>query len=101
MDYPGNGGLRYEVYCSGQVAKAIREAHQRASQEGRGPAMRKALRQAIQLRQNPKNFGEALYHLPILRMQIHTALLRPIAIDFAICTDRPLVFIKGVTLLSK
>ena len=102
MDYPGNGGPRYEVYCSGQVAKTIRDVHQQASQEGRGQAMLDAFRQGIQrLRKNPKNFGEALYRLPVLRMQICTAIVRPIAIDFALCTDRPLVFIKGVTLLSQ
>jgi hypothetical protein len=64
--------------------------------------MVEAFRQAIQrLRQKPRNFGEPLYRLPVLRMEVRTALLRPIAIDFAVCTDRPLVFIKGVILLGQ
>ncbi len=101
MDYPGNGGLRYEVYCSGAVAKAVREVHERASQESRGQAMVDAFRQAVQkLRHDPNDFGEPTYRLPALRMQVRTAVIRPIAVDFAVCTDRPLVFIKGVTLLS-
>jgi hypothetical protein len=102
MDDSGNGDPNYEVYCSGRIAKAIREVHQQALDEGRGAAMLEAFRQAVlRLRQNPKNFGEPLYHLPALRMQVRTALIRPIALDFAVCTDRPLVFIKGVILLDQ
>ncbi len=102
MEYPGNGGPRHEVYCSGLVAKSIQEVHQQATREGRGQAMLDAFRQAVQrLSQNPNNFGEPLYRLPVLRMQVCTAVVRPIAIDFAVCTDRPLVFIKGVILLSE
>jgi hypothetical protein len=53
------------------------------------------------LQKSPHKFGEALYNLPILRMRICTAVVRLIAIDFAVCTDRALVFIKGVRLLSQ
>jgi hypothetical protein len=34
-------------------------------------------------------------------MNVATAIVRPLAIDFAVCTDRPLVFIKRVKLLAK
>jgi hypothetical protein len=44
--------------------------------------------------------GEPLYRLTGLRMQVHTCLVRPLEIDYAVCEDRPLVFIKGVTLLG-
>jgi hypothetical protein len=102
MEYPGNGGLRHEVYCSGAVAQAIREMYRRASREGRGQAMLDAFRQAIRrLQRDPKNFGEPLYGLPVLRIQVCTAVIRPIAIDFGLCLDRPMVFIKGITLLSQ
>jgi hypothetical protein len=33
-------------------------------------------------------------------MQVGTAVIRPLVVDFAVCEDRPLVFIKGVTLLA-
>jgi hypothetical protein len=102
MDFPGNGGPLYQVYCSGAVAESIREVHQQATREGRGQAMVDAFRRAVErLRQEPKKFGEGLYRLPALRMQVRTALIRPLALDFAVCLDRPLVFIKGVTLLSE
>ena len=49
---------------------------------------------------DPFHTGEPLYRLPGLRMQIRTCIVRPLAIDFAVCEDRPLVFIKSVHLLS-
>jgi len=101
MEYQGNGA-HFEVYCAGVVAAAIKEVHRRAVKEGRGEEMVAAFQQAIErLRTAPHEFGEILYRLPVLRMKVGTALIRPIAIDFAVCTDRPIVFIKGVSLLSK
>lgn len=101
MDYPG-GDPRFEVYCSGAIAKSIEEVHQQALDEGRGQAMVDAFTLAVQrLQQDPNNFGEALFRLPALRMIVRTAVVLPIAIDFAVCVDRPMVFIKGVQLLSK
>jgi hypothetical protein len=32
-------------------------------------------------------------------MEIRTAVVGPLAVDFAVCEDQPLVFIKGVKLL--
>ena len=102
MNRPGNGAPEYEVYCSRAMAKAIKQLHRKATSERRGPSMLAAFRQAVEsLQQNPINLGEPLYRLPALRLQVRTLVIRPIAIDYAICTDRPLVFVKGVKLLSQ
>ena len=53
------------------------------------------------LQTSPGNLGEPLYRLAALRMQIRTVVLGPLAVDFGVCEDRPVVFIKGVVLLSK
>jgi hypothetical protein len=96
-----NGGIRYEVYCSGVVAQSIRQVHKQAVREGRGEAMIAAFREGVhRVEKEASRLGEPLYRLPVLRMQIRQVLIRPIAIEFAVCEDRPLVFIKGVTLLS-
>jgi len=101
MTYPRNGGIDYKVYCSGAVAKSIRDVHQQAVQEGRGEAMVTAFRETVEhLRKRAERFGEALYRLPALRIEVRHAVLRPIAVQFGVCEDRPLVFIKSVTLLS-
>jgi hypothetical protein len=101
MSYPRNGGIDYEVFCSGVVAQSIRNVHEQADREGRGDAMLDAFREAVrQLKKRPLQFGEPLYRLPVLRMRIRHALIRPIAIQFGVCEDRPLIFIKSITLLS-
>ena len=49
---------------------------------------------------DPFHAGESAYRLPGLRMQVRTPIVPPIVVDFAVCEDQPLVFIKGVKLLS-
>jgi hypothetical protein len=102
MTEPGNGARRYVVHCSGAIAAAIRRVHRRASRQGRGTAVTRAFRRIIRrLERDPFHLGEEVYRLPSLRMQIRTAIVQPLVVDFAICEDRPLVFIKGVKLLSE
>jgi len=96
-----NGGP-YEVHCSGVIAKALRRLQRQGSQEGRGERVLTAIRQVWQrLARGHTQFGEPLYRLPVLRMQIRSGVVRPLAVDFGVCEDRPLVFVKGVRLLSK
>jgi hypothetical protein len=91
----------YEVHASGVLAERLRQAQRQAKREGRGEQFLAALHQIYrQLQQNPNVFGEPLYRLPGLRMEVRTCLVRPLAVDYAVCEDRPLVFIKAVTLLA-
>jgi hypothetical protein len=101
MAGPGNGARHFEVHCSGALTATIRRIHRRAWRQGRGQAVTRAFRQIIRrLERDPFSVGEPAYRLPGLRMQVRTVIIRPLAIDFAIWEDRPLVFIKGVKLLS-
>jgi hypothetical protein len=101
MASPGNGARRFEVHCSGAINATIRQAHRQAWRQGRGRAVTRALRQILhRLEQDPYQTGEPAYRLPGLRMQVRTVIVRPLVVDFAVCEDRPLVFIKGVKLLS-
>jgi len=101
MIFPGSNGERYEVHCAGVIAKRLQQIQRKASLQGRGEAVLVAFRQMIRrLIQDPMNLGEPLYRLPVLRMQIRSCVIRPLVLDFAVCEDRPLVFIKGVELLA-
>jgi hypothetical protein len=94
-------GPRYEVHGSGVIAKRLRQIQRQAAQEGRGEEVLGALKRIHrELQRNPNHFGEPLDRLSGLRMQIRTGVLGPVLVDFAVCEDRPLVFIKGVKLLS-
>ena len=97
----GNGVRRFEVHCSGAMAETIRRVLRQAARQGRGQAMIAAFAEVVlRLRVDPFHTGEAAYGLPGLRMQVRSVAVVPLAVGFAVCEDRPLVFIKGVTLLS-
>jgi hypothetical protein len=99
-DPQGNGGP-FAIHLSEAVAEALKEVQRQASEEGRGPEVLAAFRQIIlRLRHDPDRFGEPLYRLPVLRMQVRSCVVRPLVIHFAVCEDRPLVFIKGAELLG-
>jgi hypothetical protein len=95
-------GGPYQIDSSVVVARALDKLQKRASQEGRGEEVLAAIRQMRQrLQQDPANFGEPLYRLPALKMQIRSAVVRPLVVHFGVCEDRPLVIIKGVELLPE
>ena len=80
---------------------AIRRIHRQAARRGQGKLVTRAFRQIVRrLRLHPFQVGEPVYRLPGLRMQIRRTIIRPLVVDFGVCEDRPLVFIKGVRLLS-
>src|SRR5206468_2784234 len=102
MSQSTNGGRLYQVHGSGAIADAIRQIHRRAFREGRGREVAEALHILKgRLQINPGKLGEPFYRLAALRMQIRTVVIGPLAVDFGVCEDRLLVFIKGVTLLAK
>lgn len=94
-------GNSWEVHISRAVARSLLRLQKRASREGRGEALLAAFQYVIsQLRASPTSFGEPEYHLPALRMQVRTGSVRPLVVHFGVCEDRPLVFIRAVSLLT-
>ena len=101
MTSSGNGEQPFHVGFSEAIAQTIRRLQRQASQEGRGKDFLSALRKAVdRLQSSPRGFGEPLYRLPVLCMQVRCAVLGPMSIYFGVCEDRPLVFIMAVKLLS-
>jgi hypothetical protein len=101
MPDPGGSGELYEVHCSGVIALALKDAQRQATLEGRGPEALAAIRTIRQhLATDPVRFGELLYRLPALRMEVRCGIVLPLAVHFAVCEDQPLVFINGVKLLG-
>jgi len=101
MSSPGSGG-EYQVHNSIAIAQAFLLLQRRATREGRGAEVLQAAREIYdRLRVDPFEFGEPLYNLPNLLIQVLTVLIRPLNVDYAVCQDRPLVFIKAVRLLSR
>ncbi len=100
MTSPGNGRRLFQISFSDVIAEDIRQLQRRASREGRGEEFLLALRAVVDfLQKNPNDFGEPLYRLTAVRMMVRCSVIRPLSIDFAVCEDRPIVFIKAVRLL--
>jgi len=96
-----NGKSGYEVHNSIAIAREFLRLHRRAARQGRGEEFLRAARAIYdRLRHDPNEFGEPLYRLSALRMQVRSATIRPLHVDFAVCEDRPLVFIRAVRLLG-
>ena len=102
MSQSTNGGHLYQIHGSGNIAQAIRKIHRQALREGRGREVAEALHVLQRrLQMNPGNLGEGIYRLAALRLQVRTVVIGPLVVNFGVHEVRPLVFIKGVRLLSK
>lgn len=92
----------FQLDFSEAIAENLRQLQRQASREGRGTEFLAAVRTVVhRLQRDPLEFSEPLYRLAVLRMQVRCVVVRPLGVDFAVCDDRPLVFIKAVKLLSK
>jgi hypothetical protein len=102
MPRPTNNGGRYEVHSSGAIARRLKQIQKQAKKQGRGEQVLSAIRQIWhRLSYDPLEFGEPLYHLPALRLQVRHGIVSPLRIYFGVHEDKPLVFIKVVTLLPQ
>jgi len=99
MARPVSNGGQYEVHGSGMIARTLKQIQKRAKEEGRGEQVLSAMRRIWhQLSFAPLEFGEPLYRLPALRLQVRHGAIGPLLIYFAVHDDKPLVFIKAVSL---
>ena len=96
-----NGG-RFQVFASRDIVRQLKRIQRQAKQEGRGQEVLAAIRHIWRrLTDDPAEFGEPLYRLPALRLEVRHGAVGPLLIHFAIHEVRPLVFIKLVTLLPE
>jgi hypothetical protein len=99
MATAGNG-QKYEVHCSGAVAKSFKQL-----QVGASPAQRKRIARAFQtivekLEVAAHEVGEELYRLPTMRMQVRAVVVPPLTVVFGVCENKPHVFIRRGRLLG-
>jgi hypothetical protein len=91
----------FRVEASGLTKRRFVELQSRATLEGRGDDLLNAFRQILQrLHTDPLDFGEPLYPLPNLRLQMRTCAIRPLVIDFAVSEEHRIVYVKSFQLLS-
>jgi hypothetical protein len=95
-------GDNFEIIISPKIAQQVRGLHRRAAREGVGRAFVTTFQTLVfRLRSAPDDFGEPMYRLPALRMQIRCAVVPPLIVHFGVCEDRPTVYVKGVDSLTE
>ena len=97
-----SNGSPFKVIAPGTVRASLKQLQREAAERGIGPAALSAIKTIYNwLRYEPLAFGEPLFHLYKLKLQVRTGVIWPLAIDYAVHQVEPLVFIKGVRLLSQ
>jgi hypothetical protein len=68
---------------------------------GNGQAFITAFEQIVsQLQESPEQFGEPLYFLHALRLQVRQGVVGKLVVDYGVYADKPLVFIRGFKVLT-
>lgn len=91
----------YYVDASEEVRRELKQLHQDALKQGRGKAFVSSLRAMYErLHHDPFEFGEPLYSLPMLRLQVRNAAIRPLAVMYSVSTEHPIVIVKKLHLMG-
>lgn len=95
-------GEQFNVHISAHTLSQLRDLQRRAARSGRGRDMVAAFRTVVtRLKNEPWDFGEPMYRLPALRLQVRCAVVPPLIIHFGVCEDRATVYVKGVESLGE
>ena len=98
----GNGEPRFTVRVSGAVAAILKKLQHQAWREHRGEAFLTSFQTISQrLTHDAREFGEPLYRLPALKLQVRHGIVGPLMVYFAVHDDEPLVLVKGAALLPE
>lgn len=91
----------YYVDASTEMRNRIKFLHQLAIEQDRGELFIRSFKEIYtRLHNDPFDFGEPLYTLPMLRLQVRTASILPIVVTYGVSSDSPMVVIKDVQMLG-
>jgi len=97
----GNGQVGFKVIPVGTVKADLQRFHKELMLKGKGSEFLRILRKVYQrLRDDPRDFGELLYRLPALKLQVYQAVINPIVVTYGVHDELPIVFVQVVKLLS-
>ena len=97
----GESKRPFEVHSSGALKQRFWQLQIQATVEARGAQLFAAYLQIFQrLRTDPLTYGEPLYPLPHMRLQVRTCSVRPLAVEYAVSVEHHMVFIKAYHLFD-
>ena len=96
-----SNGSTFKVIAPATVLASLKKLQREAAEREIGPAALSAIKTIYNwLHYEPLAFGEPQYHLYNLKLQVRVGVIWPVVVDYAVHQIEPLVFIKGVRLLS-
>ena len=91
----------YRVESSVQIARTLKEMHQAAPTVEAAAPLLGALKVIMErLRNDPEGFGEPVYRLANMRLRVRVGIIKPLVVEYGVYEEKPLVFIKKLTLLN-
>jgi hypothetical protein len=101
MTEHGNGKQRYTFVLLANVIADLKQFHAELMPKGEGEDYLQVLARIDErLRSSPREFGEPVYRLPALSLQVYQAVLRPVAITYGVHDKLPIVFVRVAPLLT-
>ncbi len=96
----GNGQA-YNVQLLGPAKTQVKQHYHEAAAAGTGQRLSAALRRIVsRLQKDPFSFGEPLYRLTTLNLQVRKGVIAPVAVIYGVHDELPLVLISGFKVLS-
>ncbi len=98
----GNGPpQQYSVSVSLFQRQRLLQLHQQADARGQGQRFVDAYREIVRrLQRDPRVFGEHLFTLPIIKLEIRQAAIHPLVVDYGIHMEQNIVLIQAFKMLG-
>jgi hypothetical protein len=90
----------FYVDVSGELRERIKACYREAVKQNRQQHFLAALTEINRrLTEDPKEFGDPLYRLPLLKLQIRSAAIRPVFVEYGVSEENPLVVLRRIKLM--
>jgi hypothetical protein len=97
MNAPQGAGPPYEVIFSGSTRNQFKDLCREAAPHGLEKAVLSAARAIIaRLRSDPRGFGESLYTLRGMKLEVRIGIELPLVVSYGVHEEKPLVFIRKI-----
>ena len=97
----GESKTPFSVHRSGALKIRFQQLQLQAWFEGRGEQFNAAYLKILQrLRTDPLTYGEPLYPLRHMRLQVRVCSVLPLKVEFAVSEEHHMVFIKSYHLFA-
>jgi len=97
----GGNGKTFQLVTPGTVLEALKQLLTKAAELGRDEEVIEAVNRIRQrLMHDPLGFGEPLYRLPNMKLEVRLGIVPPLAVQYAVHQEKPFIILKSITPLA-